>query len=309
MHTTVLLKTAVDMLDLTPSSIVIDCTFGGGGHSAEILTRLGKDGVLISIDADESAFLEKEPAPQQKFVVRNFREIGEVVREAGLYVEEAPTSTNTDHAAKLKLPAPTAILADLGWRTDQFEAGGKGFSFKYDEPLLMTFGTPKDAVFTASDIVNEWEEEHIADVIFGYGEERAARKIAHAIVIAREEAPITTSGELAALIEAEVGRFYRHTKIHPATKTFQALRIAVNDELGALKTLLQDGVALLAPGGRIAIISFHSLEDRIIKHTFRQFAQEGKGTVLTKKPITPGAEELHSNPRARSAKLRVFIKS
>lgn len=290
MHTTVLLHEAVDGLALKEDAVVIDCTYGGGGHSDLLLRQLSGTGQLISIDADETAFAGKTPAENQQFVVGNFREIGKVVREA-------------------KLPAPpAAILADLGWRTDQFEAGGKGFSFLRDEPLQMTFGNAADATFTAYDIVNEWEETSIADVIYGYGEERAARMIAAAIIRARAEAPITTSRQLATIIEDTVGHFYTRLKIHPATKTFQALRIAVNDELGALKTLLADGYELLAPGGRLAIISFHSLEDRIVKQTFRAFKDEHQAHLITKKPITPSTEELQTNSRARSAKLRILEK-
>ena len=288
-HVTVLKTEAIDLLKLESGATVLDCTLGGGGHSNEILERLDA-GRLVSLDADQTALdtfvREDKSTVTHDCVVANFRDI-------------------TTVSARLEIGSYNAILADLGWRSEQFSPGGnKGFSFLQDEPLLMTYGDPSQYDFTAKDIVNTWEESSIADVIYGYGGERAARKIAKAIVAARADTAIETSGQLADIVSDAVGHFYRRTKIHPATKTFQALRITVNDELGALETLLEDGFSLLAPGGRFAIITFHSLEDRIVKRFFKQKAHDQAGLLLTKKPIVPTDEEVKQNPRARSAKLR-----
>lgn len=293
-HTTVLKTEAVDMLALKSDACVLDCTLGAGGHTNEILSRLDSKGYLLSLDADQTALDTYRAAKNTKAThalrCANFKDL--------LYV-----------SAKEQLGHYDAILADLGWRSEQFESGNKGFSFLHDENLLMTYGDPEKYEFTAHDIINTWAEESIADVIYGYGGERAARLIAKAIIQARSVAPINTTAQLATVIEATAGKFYRRSKIHSATKTFQALRITVNDELGALKTLLADGFSLLAPGGRMAIISFHSLEDRIVKQTFREKAHDQVGTLVTKKPMIPTLEEIGNNPRARSAKLRVIEKN
>jgi 16S rRNA (cytosine1402-N4)-methyltransferase len=191
---------------------------------------------------------------------------------------------------------------------EQFSGNGKGFSFQVDEPLIMTFGDPKDYIFTAATIVNEWEEENIKNILKGYGEERFSGRIANAIVKAREVKSIETTFELVEIIKEIVPAFYRNGRLHPATRTFQALRIAVNDEFRALEDFIKESMLLLNPGGRLAIITFHSLEDRIVKHHFRNYTHDHGGVVLTKKPITATLEELQSNPRARSAKLRIFEK-
>jgi 16S rRNA (cytosine1402-N4)-methyltransferase len=289
-HVTVLLREAVAALALTPQSVVIDATFGAGGHSQAIASRLGKGGTLLCIDTDPTAFAVGLPKSLATVyhAVGNFRQI-------------------TDLATQHGLPPVHAILADLGWRSEQFAAGGKGFSFQVDEPLAMTFGEPDTYLFTAADIVNTWSEDSLADVIFGYGEERAARRIAAAIVAARAQAPIVTSGQLAQIVVTAVPP-RRGARIHPATKTFQALRIAVNDELGALQDFLDGAWSLLAPQGRLSVITFHSLEDRIVKRQFRSWHTTGHGELLMKKPVVPVDEEIASNPRARSAKLRTISK-
>ncbi len=206
-------------------------------------------------------------------------------------------------------PSFDAILFDLGISSDELEHSGRGFSFLKDEPLLMTMGDPATYPFTASTIVNNWKEEDIGNVIFAYGEERYAKRIARAIVAYRAKKTIETSGELAEIVKQSVPRFGRSfggkpAKIHPATKTFQALRIAVNDELAALKEGLAKGYARLAPGGKMAVISFHSLEDRIVKEFFKSCG----AIILTKKPIIAGPQEIAENPRSRSAKLRIIQK-
>lgn len=291
-HITVLKEEAVNVLTLKLNSVVVDCTLGAGGHAKEIIKHLGKDGVYVGIDADISAIEALEELKKSKCTVHlvhsNFSQLAEVLE-------------------KLELK-PDAILADLGWRSEQFEDMKKGFSFNNEEPLIMTYGDPKSHIFTAGDIVNDWAEESIADIIYGYGGEQFSRRIAKAISIARKEGDITSAKQLADIVSASVPGFYRGGRIHPATKTFQALRIAVNDELGVLRTLLADGFDSLAPDGKMAIITFHSLEDKIVKEFFREVARDKRGVRITKKPITATEEELKFNPRARSAKLRVIQK-
>lgn len=292
-HKTVLLHEAVDGLSLKADAIVVDATFGGGGHSELICTKLGKNGRLIALDADESAFVAAKEVVRNDervtFINRNFRDIDVVLEELGL--------SHVD-----------GVLADLGWRIEQFEDGGKGFSFQKDEPLAMTYGKAVDYPFTARDIVNDWSEEVLTDVLVGYGEERFARRIVRGIIAAREIAPIETSGQLAEVIGNAVPAFYRHGKTNAATRTFQALRIATNDELEALREFIQKALDVLKPGGRLAIITFHSIEDRIVKHTFRGLEHDHYGHVVTKKAVVPTDAELEENPRARSAKLRIFEK-
>lgn len=293
-HITVLKHEAVEALNITPNSVIVDATLGSGGHANAILEKLGEGGTFVGLDADQTAIDAFDAQPNEgvavHFLNRNFRDIDNALHE-------------------LNIQNVTGILADLGWRIEQFEHGGKGFSFRTDEPLLMTFGNPKDYPFTAKVIVNEWDEEVLRNILKGYGEERFAGRIARHIVEARTIKPIETSFELASIVEGAVPHFYKLGKIHPATRSFQALRIAVNDELEALEEFIKKSVAALAHGGRLAVITFHSIEDRIVKHAFKNLQTEEMGTVLTKKPIMAGDEELHSNPRARSAKLRIFEKS
>jgi len=202
-----------------------------------------------------------------------------------------------------------AVLLDLGISSDQLTGtegagSGRGFSFRYDEPLQMTLASSLETdALTAAEIVNTWSEESLADIIYGFGEERKARVIARALVAAREKKVIETTTELADIVSQAVRS---RGKTHPATKTFQALRIAVNDELGALQDGLAAAKEVLSPGGRIAIITFHSLEDRIVKRVFREWERAGLGVVLQKKPYTADSDEVAANPRSRSAKLRGF---
>lgn len=293
-HITVLQKEAVETLMIKPDSVIVDATFGAGGHARLICKELSSKGTYIGIDADKQAFegsdlQEIENGPSVHFINNNFANLTEVL-------------------SSLHINKVDGILADLGWRTDQFTDGGKGFSFKADEPLLMTYGDPEQYVFTAHDIVNSWDEENIADILYGYAEERHSRRIAKAIVLARKEREIKTAAELAEIISNSVPGFYRNGKIHPATKTFQAMRIAVNDELGKLEEFITAALGALNDGGILSIITFHSLEDRIVKLRFRESAQDGEFYRVTKKPIIPSREELLENPRARSSKLRVIQK-
>jgi len=293
-HITVMKEAAVEALGLNPSSVVVDATLGSAGHSLAILETLDQEGMLIALDADstavESAKEKLSGAAQIHLIVENFRNIGSALDT-------------------LEVEKVDAVLADLGWRMEQFSGSGKGFSFRIDEPLLMTYGDPKGYPFTARDIVNDWQQKDIANVLKGYGEEKFSGRIARTIVEAREVEEIKTSLQLAHIIESAVPSFYKLGKIHPATRTFQALRIAVNDELDALAQFINQSVPRLAQDGRLAIITFHSIEDRIVKRAFRQLAKDGEGDVLTKKPIVPTDEECAENPRARSAKLRIFQKT
>jgi 16S rRNA (cytosine1402-N4)-methyltransferase len=223
-------------------------------------------------------------------VNKNFRQLDEALGELGVKWIDA-------------------ALFDLGLSSDQLETSGRGFSFQDDEPLAMSFGDPSvPGRLTAKEIVNHWREESLADVIYGYGEETFARRIAKAIVAARRHAPLETTSQLVEVIRGAVPGWYTHRRLNPATKTFQALRIATNDELGALREALPKVWESLAPGGRLAIISFHSLEARILKEQFRLWVASGAGKLIAKKPILPSREEAVANPRSRSAQLRLIQK-
>lgn len=292
-HITVLLQEAVEALELSKTDTVVDATYGAGGHAALILESLGAKGTFIGIDIDETALANPTKAKKGTtvhMVNDNFRNITNIL--GSLHTTEVD-----------------AILADLGWRMEQFSGSGKGLSFMHDEPLLMTYGDYEKYNFTAYDIINEWAEDTIADIIFGYGEERFARRIARAIVERRVEQPIATTFELRDCIESAIPRKARFKKMNPSTKTFQALRIAVNEELQILEDFLKDAFVALKPGGRLAIISFHSLEDRIVKHYFRTLADAGLASLATRKPMIASSDELAKNPRSRSAKLRVLTKN
>lgn len=296
-HYSVLLHEVVDGLDIREGDVVIDGTINGGGHSLLILEKLGKEGTLVGFDLDQSALekaqarlTEKKLPASIHFVNENFRNLDVVIQ-------------------RLHISAPDKILFDLGWSRNQIEEGNRGFTFQKDEPLTMTYLTsPGESDITAEMILNEWKEETIADILFGYGEEQFARRIANAVVTTREKTPIKTTGDFVRIIESAVPVWYRKRRIHPATKSFQALRIAVNDELGSLREGLTKAIEVLTPGGRLAIISFHSTEDRIVKNMFRESEREGLGNVLTKKPIIPTDTECQENPASRSAKLRIFQK-
>lgn len=290
-HRSVLLHEAVDLLEVQSNDTVVDGTLGGAGHSKEILKRLGTGGILIGFDADINAIERAKASIGQStatvhFIHANFRHLEARLQEIGI--------TRIDKA-----------LFDLGWSGYQL-SGGRGFSFLKDEPLSMAYDEAQS--LTARTIVNTWEEESLADVIYGWGEERYSRRIAKAIVEARARKLIETSGQLAEIVAAATPALYRRGRIHPATKTFQALRIAVNDELGALDMGLRAAWKLLSEGGRLSVISFHSIEDRIVKQLFAAWEKEGAGVRITKKPLTASEEELSQNPRARSAKLRVIEK-
>ncbi len=290
-HTPVLLHEVVEGLG-TPR-VYLDGTLGGAGHMLAIAQHAKGKLTVIGLDRDPAAIKRARALLEGK---------------AEQVILEHTDFRNLDLALDAhSIKEVDAILLDLGISSDELDASGKGFSFLRDEPLFMTMGNPTEQTFTAKDIVNTWEEETIADVIFGYGEERYARRIARNIVNYRAKKLIETTFELGEIIKMSVPGMYRHGKIHPATRTFQALRIAVNDELGALKSGLSKGYERLASGGRMAVISFHSLEDRIVKDFNKARVAEG-ATITTKKPITASPEERAVNPRSRSAKLRILVK-
>lgn len=293
-HRSVLLKESIEGLNIKDSALIVDGTFGGGGHSQAILEAYPVAKVL-AIDKDRTAWdkaKDKFKGLENRIAFKNgnFRDIKKIVEGVG--------AENVD-----------GVLLDLGLSSDQLENSGRGFTFMKDEPLLMTMkANPTHEDVTAKEIVNEWEESNLADIIYGYGEERYARRIAKGIVEARRKAEIKTTFELVEIIRIVVPAQYRKGKIHPATKTFQALRIAVNDELNTLTKGLEDGFAVLKDGGRMSVISFHSLEDRIVKNFNKEKVKEGKAILINKKPIVSSRDELKENPRARSAKLRIIQK-
>ncbi len=294
MHIPVLFQESIRALSIKQSGIYIDGTLGGAGHAAEIASHLGPDGTLIGFDLDSHAIARAQEklsgASCNIILVReNFRNLARVLDEQGFgHVD--------------------GILLDLGFSSFQIEDAARGLSFQHDGPLRMTLSdAPADEILTAWDMVNTWEESTIADILYLYGDERASRKIARAIVDARKQAPIDTTFQLVNVIHSVLPR-KPWMKTNPATKTFQALRIATNDEYGAIKQVLESGFEKLGPGGRFAIITFHSGEDRIVKNYFRDRAYEGRAKLLTKKPITPSDGEIDENPRSRSAQLRIIEK-
>ncbi len=292
-HTTVLLQETIASLELKKGDIVVDGTLGAGGHTLHMLNQMKGKIFVLGLDLDSGAIergktriSEAGWADKVSFLKYNF---GDLEKALG---EQHFKSINK------------AIL-DLGFSSNQLELDGRGFSFMKDEPLIMTLSdTPEDV--TAYDVVNHWSEETLADIIYGFGEEQFSRRIAKAIVEARKKDTIQTTFQLAEIVKQSVPLFYQKGRLHPATKTFQAIRIAVNRELENLKSFLASLPRIMASEGRVAIISFHSLEDRIVKRAFHQMEQDDLGTRITKKPIIPSQEEIQSNPRARSAKLRVF---
>lgn len=291
MHTPVLLQEVIELLSLSPGKVFLDGTLGSGGHSTEVFKRFKDSVTLLGIDQDPDA-VERSTEnlrslgadPQTK--VENFRNIPSALKELG--------HDKVD-----------AILLDLGYSSDQMDLSGRGFSFQREEPLDMRMGK---SGLTAKDILNTWEEDTLELIIRGFGEESFSKRIAREIVLRRENHPFATTTDLLEAVRAAIPASKQSRRINPATKTFQALRIAVNEELTALEEGLEKGFESLNEGGRLAVISFHSLEDRIVKNFFKDLAKEGKGILINKKPITASGEEIMENPRSRSAKLRVIKK-
>ena len=305
-HRPVLLDECIELLNIHPDGVYVDGTLGRAGHSAEIARRL-TTGRLICIDRDMAAIraAEERLAPWRDRVTLvhgNFSDLAAILREAGI--------SGVDGA-----------LFDLGVSSPQLDDASRGFSYMHDAPLDMRMDTA--APLTAREVVNTWSQEELRRILYEYGEERYAPAIARAIVRARETSPVETTLELADIVRGAMPPAALREKQHPAKRTFQAIRIAVNGELDALPPMLRAAVEGLNPGGRLAVITFHSLEDRIVKQTLRDMARgctcppefpvcvcgkKPKLRLVTRKPIVPGEVELWENPRARSAKLRVAEK-
>lgn len=289
-HTTVLFEETLAWLEIKPDRKYIDATLGGGGHGLEVANR---GGVLLGIDQDQDALeyvknriknQESRIKERLQLVKGNFKDLAEIARENGFVDVDG-------------------VLFDLGVSGHQFDTAERGFSFVREGPLDMRMDT--DLSVKASDLVHGLTKKELEELFYKFGEERFGRKIADRIVVERGWGEIKTTGDLARIIEGAVPKG-GHS--HPATRVFQALRIAVNDELNNLRSSLPQALDVMHSGGRIVVISFQSLEDRIVKQQFRAFEDKGKGTVLTKKPVIPGEQEVAVNVRSRSAKLRVFEK-
>ncbi|MYU93154.1 16S rRNA (cytosine(1402)-N(4))-methyltransferase RsmH [Ligilactobacillus salivarius] len=308
-HITVLLNEAVDGLNIKPDGIYVDCTLGGGGHSGLILSKLSENGKLYSFDQDITAinfnkdkFKEENELGKINFIKSNFRNISEELN-------------------KRNILGVDGILYDLGVSSPQFDNADRGFSYNYDAPLDMRMDQSQS--LTARDVVNDWSYEQLVRIFFRYGEEKFAKSIARRIEKVRQQTPIETTGQLVDLIKEAIPAKARRKGGHPAKKTFQAIRIAVNDELGALEESLEQALDLLNPGGRISVITFQSLEDRLVKVMFKQKtslpelppglpvipdSQKVEYKLITRKPIVPSEDEITHNNRAHSAKLRIIEK-
>ena len=307
-HTSVLLEETIENLRIKPDGTYLDGTLGGGGHSYRIASELGEGGRLIGIDQDEAAIeaagARLKPYEDKVTLIRdNYRNAKRVLKDIGIEQVDG-------------------ILLDLGVSSFQLDNAERGFSYKYDTKLDMRMDQRQ--TMTAADIVNGYSETELYHVIRDYGEEQFAKNIAKHIAAARKDKPVRTTGELNEIIKAAIPAKMRAAGGHPSKRTFQAIRIECNKELEVLKESLEDLVQLLRPGGRICIITFHSLEDRIVKTAFRRYenpctcppdfpvcvcGQVSKGKVITRKPILPSGEEIENNKRSKSAKLRVFEKA
>lgn len=308
-HITVLLNEAVDGLNIKPDGTYVDCTLGGGGHSGLILSKLSENGKLYSFDQDITAinfnkdkFEEENELGKINFIKSNFRNISEELN-------------------KRNILGVDGILYDLGVSSPQFDNADRGFSYNYDAPLDMRMDQSQS--LTARDVVNDWSYEQLVRIFFRYGEEKFAKSIARRIEKVRQQTPIETTSQLVDLIKEAIPAKARRKGGHPAKKTFQAIRIAVNDELGALEESLEQALDLLNPGGRISVITFQSLEDRLVKVMFKQKtslpelppglpvipdSQKVEYKLITRKPIVPSEDEITHNNRAHSAKLRIIEK-
>jgi len=305
-HVTVLLEETVDSVVTNPAGTYVDCTLGGGGHSQRILSKLNALGKLICFDQDRQAIRHAEEVFGQDerviLINRNFESLKETLKELDL------------------LPVD-GIIFDLGVSSPQLDEAERGFSYMQDAPLDMRMDPT--GVLDAREIVNSWSEDDLAQLIWDYGEEKWSKRIAQFIVKARQDHPLETTGELVQAIKAAVPAAVRRNGPHPAKRTFQAIRIVVNDELGVLDRVMDQAMGCLDHGGRVGVITFHSLEDRIVKERMKSWLgrctcpselpicrcnAKAKAKVLTRKPILPSQEEVEQNPRSRSAKLRVAEK-
>ena len=306
-HYSVLLAETVDSLNIKPGGVYVDCTLGGAGHSARILEKMGGDGKLVGIDRDEYA-IQKASQRLEKYkdnillIKGNFCDAPELLSENGIHKIDG-------------------VVADLGVSSFQLDNADRGFSYMHDAPLDMRMS--RQDKLSAYDVVNGYEEKELSRIINLFGEERFASKIAYNICRTREKQPIKTTAELAEVVKNSIPAKNRADGPHPAKRTFQAIRIEVNGELDVIDKMILGLFPMLESGGRMAVITFHSLEDRIVKHTFAKLAKgcecppdfpvcvcgkKPQGVVVTKKPILPSEQELEENPRSRSAKLRVCEK-
>jgi 16S rRNA (cytosine1402-N4)-methyltransferase len=290
-HIPVLQKEVLDFLNPKANENFVDCTIGEGGHAFAILERILPNGKLLGIDWTRElieSLMAKAGSLNKNLILvcDNFANLKNIVKRCGF-------------------GQVSGVLFDLGLSSWHLEKSGRGFSFSRDEPLDMRF----QGGVTAQEIVNWWPQKELERMLKEYGEERFAKRIANEIVRSREKEPITSTLQLVSIIERAVPYWYQKRRIHPATKTFQALRIAVNDELNNLGRALPQAIEVLKPGGRLVVISFHSLEDRIVKNFLRENSRKGLLKVLTKKPVKPSAEEVKVNPRSRSARLRAAVKT
>ena len=295
MHIPVLLHEVIAVLDPKPGDFMIDGTVDGGGHARAIIERIMPGGMFLGIDLDakliaqtKKAIIEKRKTEKLFFVCGNYADLPEIVR-------------------KEKLPKANGLLLDLGFSSEQLAASNRGFSFgeaARNEPLLMTYSDDREPV---RDIIRRLSEKELADVIYEYGGERRSRQIAKAIKERGRRRRIETAGDLADIVREALPGNYEHGRINPATRTFQALRIYANDELGNVERVLGGLVDIVAPGGRVAVITFHSLEDRIVKVAFQNLIKTHQAEAIYKKPVTAAREEIQENPRSRSAKLRAII--
>lgn len=303
-HVSVLLDECIENLNIKPDGVYVDCTMGGAGHSKEIVKRLSNKGLFIGFDQDKNAIETakerlKDYSDRVKFIHSNFENIKEELEKIDIYKIDG-------------------VLADLGVSSHQLDEKDRGFSYMQDAPLDMRMDIRKD--FSAYDVVNTYSEEELARIIKEYGEDNWAKRIAKFIVEKRQEKEIETTGELVDIIKSAIPKKARIDGPHPAKRTFQAIRIEVNNELSVINKMIRDAVSIMNEGGRICIITFHSLEDRIVKNEFKELAldcicpphflmckcdKESLVKVITRKPILPSEEETNENPRSRSAKLRV----
>jgi 16S rRNA (cytosine1402-N4)-methyltransferase len=293
-HTPVMLKEVLEYLDPLPGDTIVDATFGFGGHSRRIMERIGESGTLVAIDRDQESLAASRESLGDlskgiRFAYGNFSDLDNVLK--GLNINRID-----------------GILFDLGVSSFQLSDAQRGFSFQSEGPLDMRLD--RNSYISASDLVNNLKEEELSQLLRDFGQERWHNRIARLVVQERSRHPINTTGQLSDIVISAIPPKYRrfHYRIHPATRTFQAVRIAVNRELEALEAAITKAVGFLNSGGRICVISFHSLEDRIVKFAFKKFASEGAIKILTPKPLTPQESETQDNPRARSAKFRVAEK-
>jgi len=287
MHIPVLQKEVIKYIDPKPNENFIDCTLGEAGHSLAILEHNGPKGKVLGIDRDKDQISKLKPTERLILKNDNFVNLKEIAKEK-------------------KFASVSGILFDLGMSSGQLEESGRGFSFLKKEPLDMRYDLENP--LTAEKILNYWSESEIEKILKEFGEEKFSKEIAREIIEQRKVWPIKNTVQITEILKKVIPFKYQHQRIHFATRTFQALRIAVNGELNNLKQALPQAVEILKPGGRLIVISFHSLEDRIVKNFFKERSDAGELKILTKKPIGPGQEEIKNNPRSRSGKLRAAIK-